>query len=759
MREWQKAGLVVLALLALVVAIYATQDTRREATGSVSLPAEGDFVGREQCAGCHADAYEQWLGSDHDNAMDVATDDTVLGDFDNAEFKHAGITSRFYRKDGAFFVNTEGPGGEMGEFEIKYTFGIEPLQQYLVPFPGGRLQALPIAWDTERRRWFTLNPDSVIAPDDWLHWTRNGQNWNGMCAECHSTNLQKNFDQETGTYATTWSEIDVSCEACHGPASRHVAWAAIDPQDRPPIDNYGLEVVSGNIDNRQYIEICAPCHSRRSEIGDYDHAQTGLLQHFVPALLDEGLYHPDGQILDEVYVWGSFVQSKMYRNGVKCGDCHDAHSLALHEEDNGLCTRCHEADTYDATAHHFHQVTAEGAPGEGALCVKCHMPEQPYMVIDYRADHSLRVPRPDLSELLGVPNSCSQGGCHDDQALDWVLDAYTEWYGEAQEPHYGSVLAEARAGDPDAQDDLIALAEDPQTATIVRATALRALAAYPPEHNVPVMQRALGDDDALLRHVAVEALVAERPDMLADLLAPRLSDPVRAVRLRAAARLAGIPREYLTGEQSAALDRELDAYVVAMRAMLDFASSGLNLGNLYEATGDAVMAEDYYRKAIEVDALFFPAKMNLAVLLSRTGRDDEAESLLREVLANYPDQYDAAYSLALVLVASGRREEALTYLDSAADGLPDRSRIHYNRGLLLAQMGRDQDAEEALSSALRLEPDSVDYLYALINFYARRDRLEEALELARRMIEAHPGNRLGYDLRDAILDRTRSVDR
>jgi len=264
------------------------------------------------------------------------------------------------------------------------------------------------------------------------------------------------------------------------------------------------------------------------------------------------------------------------------------------------------------------------------------------------------------------------------------------------------------------------------------------------------MQRALADEDPLLRHAAVDALATASPAALAELLAPLLFDPVLAVRLRAASKLAGIPRELLTGEQSAALDRELDAYVASMRLMLDFASSGHNLGNLYEAMGDAGTAERYYRKAMDVDDLFFPAKMNLAVLLSRTGRDGEAEPLLREVLAAYPEQYDAAYSLALLLVASGRLEEASTFMDQAAEGLPGRSRIHYNRGLLLAQMGRDADAERALRSALQLQPDSVDYLYALIDFCARRGRLEEALELSRRMIEAHPGNRLGYDLRDAI---------
>jgi tetratricopeptide (TPR) repeat protein len=758
MRNLIVAGAGILVILVVAIVAYVVRVPRTDDPTIVGLPELATFVGRGECTECHMDAYERWQGSDHDNAMDMATDDTVLGNFGNAEFTHAGITSRFYRKDDAFFVNTEGPGGEMGEFEIKYTFGIEPLQQYLVPFPGGRLQALPIAWDTERRRWFTLNPDTAIAPDDWLHWTRNGQNWNGMCAECHSTNLQKKFNAEDGTFDTTWSEIDVSCEACHGPGSGHVAWAEMEEADRQPIENHGLQVASRDISNREYVDMCAPCHSRRSEIADYDHRQGELLQFFVPSLLNEGLYHADGQILDEVYVWGSFVQSKMYRNGVKCGDCHDPHSLALLREGNALCTHCHEAADYDTTAHHFHPLSVDGKPNDGALCIKCHMPEQPYMVIDYRADHSLRVPRPDLSESLGVPNSCSQSGCHADRSLEWVVDAYTNWNGEVQKPHYGSVLAAARAGDPDAPDALIALAEDPQTATIVRATALRALAPYPSEHALPVMRRALADDEALLRHTAVDVLATESLETLAALLAPRLFDPVRGVRMRAAGQLAGIPREYLTGEQSEALDRELKAYVATMRSMLDFASSGLNLGNLYDMQGDLENAEVYYRMAIEVDDLFFPAKMNLAVLLSRQGRDSEAELLLRDVLDAYPEQHDAAYSLALVLVASGRREEALTYLDRAANGLPDRSRIHYNRGLLLAQMDNDEEAEAALHTAVQLEPESVDYLYALIDFYARRNRLEEALELSRRMIEAHPGNRLGYDLRDAILDRIRSSE-
>jgi tetratricopeptide (TPR) repeat protein len=753
MRSWKIAALTALGVIVLSIPLYVVREMQRDAAVISPDTSAASFVGREQCIDCHEAAYEQWLGSDHDNAMDHANEQTVLGDFNDAEFEHDGVISRFYRKEGKYLAFTEGPGGEMAEFEVRYTFGIEPLQQYLVPFPGGRLQALSVAWDTEEQRWFDLYPDATFSPDDWLHWTRNGQNWNGMCAECHSTNLQKNYDGETKTFNTTWSELDVSCEACHGPGSQHLGWAEIDPMARPDIEDYGLVVHTAAIDNRQQIDMCAPCHSRRSEIGDYDHSQVNLLENLVPSLLLEGVYHADGQILEEDYVWGSFVQSKMYQNGVRCRDCNDVHSLALQKEGNELCLQCHQADTYDAYEHHFHQKNYEGQPSDGALCVKCHMPEQPFMVIDERADHSLRVPRPDLSMETGVPNSCSQSGCHDDQTLQWSVDAFTEWYGKARKPHFGTVLAAARAGESGAVVGLHSLVDNALYPAIVRATALNALQAYPSEQTAKIMQRALNDEEALLRHTAVEGSTAETPDALVELLAPLLFDSVRAVRTRTASRLAGVGREYLKAYQREALDKELAEYIAGMKASLDFAASGMNLGNLYSSQGDADTAEHYYRAALDVDNLFFPAKMNLAMLLSQQGNNEETERLLREVLEAYPDQHEASYSLALLLVGVGRSDEALPFLAQASTGMPQRPRVHYNYGLLLAQLGHDAEAEAALLKALNIEPQSVDYLYALIDFYYRRGILDKALELAERMIAAHPENRMGYDIKAAIEGR------
>jgi len=744
LRRWEIAGLIALAVIVLAIPLSLL---RRPAAADASTDGRPTFVGTAACKDCHQAAFDAWHGSDHDLAMAEADEDTVLGDFDDVEFEHFGVTSRFERRDGKFIIWTEGPAGDMAEFEVAYTFGHDPLQQYLIPFPGGRLQASHLAWDVQRERWFHLYPDQEIPPDDWLHWTRNAQNWNGMCAECHSTNLVKGYDPDTDSYRTTWSDIDVGCEACHGPGSRHVAWANIPPMARPDSLDTGLVVPTRHIEPAALVELCAPCHSRRAELGDYDHTGLALLDHMVPSLLVEGLYHADGQILDEVYVYVSFLQSKMYARDVTCSDCHDSHSLLLKKEGNELCLQCHQREVYDTSDHHFHKKIHEGAPSDGALCVKCHMVEQPYMVIDWRADHSFRVPRPDLSFDIGTPNACSQSGCHGDKPIQWSVEAYRKWYGQARRPHYGTTFAAARAAEPDVEGELVRLADNALQPSIVRATALRLLERYPGDAASGSLRSALFSEDPLLRHTAVQSLSLPNPVERVSLLAPLLFDPIRAVRLASLSQLAGIPRDRLKSYQQAAFDLGLDAYRLTMSYSLDFASSGMNLGNLYTNLGQIRDAEHYYRLALQIDDLFYPAKMNLAVLLSGQGRNPEAESLLREVVRDYPENPDAPYSLGLLLVEMGRPDDAVEQLSRAVAIEPRNARGHYNLGLLLQQLGRIEEAGRELIRAAELQPSDLDVLYALADHYLKRGRLEDAAEIADRMIAAHPDQQIGHDLK------------
>ncbi|MEE4242922.1 MAG: tetratricopeptide repeat protein [Desulfopila sp.] len=706
---------------------------------SVESP-DSEFSGTASCKDCHQDAYRKWHGSDHDRAMAVANEDTVLADFNDVLFTdpYTLKQSRFFRQDGNYKVETEGPDGKPGIFTITHTFGFYPLQQYLIPFQGGRLQCLSIAWDVDKKTWYRLPPYEVEGPEDWLHWTREGQTWNAMCAECHSTQLKKGFDLATESYTTSWFEINVGCEACHGPASKHVEWAKQPALARTKLPDFGLTVPTSNISNKEQIVTCAPCHSRRYQLGDNNHRKGDLLDIMVPSLLTEGLYHADGQILEEVYVYGSYTQSKMYMKGVKCSDCHDVHSLKLHKEKNDLCLQCHRASEYDTKAHHFHKKFADGKPSEGYLCVKCHMPGQYYMGIDYRPDHSLRIPRPDLSMKLGTPNGCSTQDCHGNKPLEWVTDNFTKWYGQNRKSHYGEVLAAGRVGKPEAYEQLKNIIDDELLPPIVRATALSLLRNYPAPETTLSLQNALLSNESLLRHTALRLLDQPDEDTILTLIAPKLYDPIEAVRLEAALKLASVPEEKLREHDLKAFKENLKLYRQSMEYNGDFAAQRYNLGNLERALGNNQKAMDYYRQSIAIDDQFFPAKVNLAMEYNLTGNNKQAEQLLREVLSAVPNNYEVNYSLGLLLSEMENYEEAALYLGRAADGMPMYSRARYNHGLALLKLKRWQEGAESLEKAVMTEPQAEQYFVTLVNLYLKFRMNDKARSLAERVLIQYP---------------------
>jgi len=757
---WELVAILAGLVIVLSLPIYYFTVVKQQSDVVVSAPVS-TFVGSTECRDCHNREYDNWEGSHHDLAMDVASDTSVLGDFNNIEITLHGVTSRFYKRDGKFLVFTNGPGGEMGEFEITHTFGWFPLQQYLVPFPGGRLQTLPIAWDDRDKRWFRVPPDEPVDPDDWMYWTNAAQNWNGMCAQCHSTNLKKNYDPETDSYNTTWSDIDVGCEACHGPGSRHVEWAATAEMARPQVRNFELEQQTSDIDSRELLELCAPCHSRRGSMGDVDHTESDLLDTFLPSLLSEGLYHADGQIMEEVYVYGSFIQSKMYRHDVRCSDCHDPHSIKLVREGNDLCLQCHRAAQYDTGEHHFHKQEGQaGEPilseqgellfevGTGSQCIACHMPGQYFMGVDYRPDHSFRIPNPWLVATLGAPDACLR--CHVDQDSQWSQKAVVDWYGPAHTSHYGTVLAAGRRGDVNAGRDLILLARDLLYPVNVRATALSLLAAYPGEQTLQALEIALMDEEALIRRTAVSVIMPPDAPMLARLLGPMLYDPIKTVRIEAASRLAGDMTRHLDAAQQEVFKLVLQEYEDAMEYSADFTSAQHNLANLYAELGRSQDAIDHYKAAIRIDKQFYPARVNLAMLYNKNNRNDLAVKLFRDILTDHPEMYEAAYSLGLLLVEMQDYQGALTYLEKASAGLPDRARIHYNLGLLYQYLQNPVKAEIELQAALSLDPQSLDFLYGLADHYLKRGLFEKARPVAESMAKIHPDNPIGNQMLDFI---------
>ena len=711
------------------------------------------YVGAQECSRCHAKEYERWRGSHHDLAMQEATPASVVGDFNNAGFSYAGVHSTFTQRDEKYFVTTDGPQGELVEYQIAYTFGVEPLQQYLIGFPDGRLQALNIVWDTRPaaaggQRWFHLYPDENVDHRDILHWTRPLQNWNFMCAECHSTGLEKSYDAATDRFATTWAELDVACEACHGPGSEHIVLAEAGSADSGLVslsaDDQAVWVTSTDTgiarreparNSRTELETCARCHARRSIFSeDYEHGSP-LMNTHRPALLTADSYFADGQILDEVYVYGSFLQSAMHRAGVSCSDCHDAHSLALKAPGNGLCAQCHSPAVFETTDHHHHE---QDSPG--SQCVDCHMPSRNYMVVDARRDHSFRVPRPDLSNDIGTPNACN--GCHTDQDATWAAKKAVDWYGanRADSSHFGEVLDAGHRGLPGAGAKLVSLADNSDIPAIVRATAVTLLATNPHPATGNTVRRAAVDADPLLRLAAAQTAPVIGPPSSDQLLGTLLNDPIRAVRLQAVSNLLFTPADALRPEFLQPFEAALGEYRAAQLLNADRAESHVNLGVLHVAQRELSAAVEEYTKAIELLPEFVPAYINMADIYRDGGREDAVETILQRGLAVVPDSADLHHARGLSLVRQQEYGAAIDALRRANELDPDNSRYAYVLGIALNSTGDTTASLRVLRDAHQHRPGDIEVLVALATISRDAGERTDAIDYANKLLDLDPGS-------------------
>ncbi len=784
-----------------------------------------EYVGRDSCIQCHETQHALFEGSHHDKAMDLATDETVLADFNDQKLKHYGIESRFFRDGKRFMVNTEGPDGKMADFEVKYVFGYEPLQQYMVEITPsgdgesiGEVQVLRLSWDTKAKKWFYLKPpdvDEKLKPGDPLHWTGITQNWNSSCAFCHSTDLKKNFDVNNDRFNTTFAEIDVSCEACHGPGSVHVQLA-----DKKKL-NWNRKVGLGlhklkTESNLAQVETCAPCHSRRREIADGYYAGCNINDYFETSLMAPGLYHCDGQIRDEVYVYGSFIQSKMYHQNIKCTDCHDPHSLKLKHDGNKLCTSCHQhpAAKYDSPSHHFHK---PGTPG--SFCVDCHMPATTYMAVDARRDHSLRVPRPDLSLTTNAPNACS--GCHLDkskisdektrgqlnQYLDWIIqkdrgnkeieaelrrvdqqmvDALNQWFPNSEKPdHYAGSFDKAWKGTDDSTPELRKLVTRKSTPFFVRASAAMRLANNPDKVAYDTAVNALEDENqhvvkASLLRVEVEITrimgvidSIDQPSRLRDRLneafenvIPLTGHQSLGVRIEAARVLLNIPMDWRqrwsSAEQNKSFQIAFDEMIKSLEAVKERGSAHRTLGSIYETVGEIEKAIEHYRIAIRIEDQLQGPRWNLAVLLER-----QAERLAvnaRQLGQNgLQQQAQAQMQSAQELLAEAQEHrndeheillndlKALEAVDADNGALAN---LHYMAGMSFYRRNELDQTEVHLNKAYELMPRTEQYVLAMATFYHARQDKPKALRFVTELIQIN-GRNQGYRNLKAQIEQLR----
>lgn len=626
------------------------------------LAAAPDYAGSGTCASCHEEIHKAWRSSHHAAAWALPSESTVDGDFDDAVFEHRGRKTRFFRRDGGYCIETTDFTGGPKVFEITGVGGIAPLQQYLVETEPGRLQSLDIVWDQDKRTWYHLYPDQVLPPEDGYHWSGPYKTWNARCAECHATGFEKTYNASERTYQSTQAEIGVSCEACHGPGEQHLRLQHLrltqddtsQPSSTFPASHFpagpfpantdtGFALTFSEADPEIEIQQCAGCHARREPFEDGNPLPgTPFHDAYRLALLRDGLYHADGQILDEVYVYGSFLQSKMYAKGVRCSDCHDPHSARLKATGNALCTQCHSEagnarfpslalKTYDDPAHHFHQ--SETAGGQ---CVSCHMIERVYMGIDGRRDHSFRVPRPDLTVDLGTPNACTD--CHSGQSASWAADAVAAWFAgsDLRGPHFAQVFTKARQTPDAGGKELLEIALHPDFAPIIRASALDLLKSRATPDQVQSALELMTTGSPLIRAAAVSLLSRLPSRQRFTAAEPALTDPSRSVRIAAARQILGALPPRATADARSAAGRASREWQGSLRAKLDFPEIHMALGGTAMALRNPAAALRAFEEVTRLDPQMVDAWILQVRLHADAGDLASAQTTLQKARAANP---------------------------------------------------------------------------------------------------------------------------
>lgn len=707
---------------------------------AVAQPA--NYVGSETCIDCHAEQVEAWQGSHHDMAMKHADKASVLGDFGDVSVMHQGKENRFYRKGSEYWVNIEGPDGQFHDYKISYTFAFEPLQQYMVEFDDGRVQLIPFAWDSRTKeqggqRWFHLYPDTTNT--DEFYWTNSGQNWNFMCADCHSTNLQKNYDLENNRYQTTWSEINVGCEACHGPASDHIEIAnklesgdvQSDGVSFDAASHYGFDrdlsqavkewvYKEGNttlqpkdIIHTHQVQTCAQCHSRRTQLNETgDHVKGSFFDKYRLSLISPELYYHDGQIYDEDYVYGSFLQSAMAEKGVTCTNCHDPHTAQLKIAEEAVCSQCHIASEYTPEKHTFHQ-----AGTEASKCTTCHMPETTYMQVDPRRDHSWHVPRPDISQHIDTPNVCT--GCHEDKTDQWADAQIGKWFPDSKyrnQQHFAVAFYADAIGHRGAIDALAYSAQDSSLSDIIRASSLERMAGNTGQNTLISLARAVKHDNEMIRLGAVAGSSGYEFTDRWQILEPLLDDSVLSVRTEAAGALVRYWRE-MNPLQKDLIKPALSEYIEIQEFNADRGFGRTNLGNVYRDLGQHDKAIKYYQGAIKIEPYFENSYANLADLYRALGDESKAMATLQQGIGAQPKSSVLPYSAGLAALRAKEYPQARSYLKQAAEMAESNAQYWYVYGLSLEQADV-LASSEALQLAYGVSRNP-QHLYAKCEILAR----------------------------------------
>jgi tetratricopeptide (TPR) repeat protein len=606
------------------------------------------YAGSESCKECHKTEYNLWRQSHHGLAERPLEPDVDKAAFSPSRIIRSGPQISTARpQNGEFQIVTSGFNTNVAPYKVERVIGCDPVEQFLTASVNGRMQVQEISYNPESNQWFDVYAGENRQPGEWGHWTGRGMNWNSECAECHNTDLKKNYDVATDSYHTAMAEMSVGCEACHGPLKAHVEWQKANPKARPDptIPKFAIS---------QIIDTCGSCHAREQDLTGNFNAGDSFFDHYTLEMLDNAQrWYADGQVKDEDYEFTSFLSSKMHQAGVTCLDCHNPHSGKT-LEGNALCMRCHKGNFPKAPAISIAEHTHHAPASAGNLCVNCHMPITVYMQEHPRRDHGFTIPDPLLTKQFNIPNACNR--CHTDENADWALKYVGQWYGDKMNRptrERAQWIAAAENGDTNASGYLMAMLTDTNQGPYWQAVAVNFLGQWTedPEMKAALLAQ-LKAKSPLIRERVVRSLEPIAGDTeVQPALQAMLSDPSRNVRVTAAWALRGTLD--MQGQAGRELQQEIDLDS-------DQPSGQFQEAMLLLARQQPAPALAHLKKATAWDPLSPPFLCAQAEVQDQLGQLDNALKTLDQAEAAVPDDPHIPYIRAVILEGHGRYDEART---------------------------------------------------------------------------------------------------
>lgn len=645
-------------------------------------------MGPDACVSCHEQAVTDWRESHHAKAnRPVSIRNDAAAFTPTRHVYESGVTYEMTLVEESFKLRVIDEGHVIEEYDLVGVIGETPIRQYLAHLPGNRFQTISATYDVINDRWVDVYAGENRMEGEWGHWKGQGMNWNSNCAYCHVTEYDKAFDYEGNAYHSTWTQQGLACAACHTGLEEHIAAA------------HAGDYTTGlsQLTKSQTQDNCVTCHSRRDQLtADAFRPGDAYHDHFSLSLPDQpGLYYPDGQILDEVFVHASFSMAKKSHADVSCMDCHNPHTLKpiLPIQNNMLCMSCHQGGVKEApiivpVEHSFHPPDSTGNQ-----CVACHMPKTVYMQEDWRADHGFHSPDPLMTRELGIPNACSN--CHKEESLDWAIEHAENWYGKRLEASRQRArarsISKAYAGEPEAVNKLLELAAE-ETISAWRATYTGLLASFLTDPTAEAhLRRMLNDPSELVRTRATLGIaqLADGDEAIID----RFQDESRSVRIAASHAMES--RNQDTVDPVAA--REWAEYLGfnADRPQSLF----LQANQAIRHSKSPTTIQQYIERAIDLDRANPEAHYQGAILLSRATLNRTAR---RQLFAGWeiaPKDARFPYALGLLAAESGDLDQAIGYLEETVAMEPEFRRAWYNLSLAYTQQGRHAPAREAMQRA------------------------------------------------------------